>query len=405
MLRCPRVVPALVIPLIAAVALCGSLRAAPTAAFETVEIDNKVTIGYATAIADVNGDGKPDVLLVDKTQLAWYENPTWTKHVILDGMTTPDNVCIAAADLDGDRKAELALGAYWKPSDTIGSGSVHYLAPPEDRRQPWKLVNLEPEPTVHRMRWADIDGDGKAELLMSPLHGRGNQGPNFEGAGARTIAYRMPKDPASDPWVKEVIDDTLHVVHNLWPVQWDRDPAMEVLLASYEGVHLLDRGAAGKWSRTRLCEGNQQTRPSRGSSEVKLGRLPGGGRYIATVEPWHGNQVVVYTEPPAPGLWTRRVLDENLKEGHGVWCADLNGDGGDELVIGWRGATETRKVGVAAYAPVDKIGERWVVQSIDDGGMACEDLTAGDLNGDGRPDIVAAGRGTKNLRIYFNRKP
>ena len=39
---------------------------------------------------------------------------------------------------------------------------------------------------------------------------------------------------------------------------------------------------------------------------------------------------------------------------------------------------------------------------IDDNTMACEDLTIADLNGDGKLDIVAAGRATKNLKIYFN---
>ena len=34
--------------------------------------------------------------------------------------------------------------------------------------------------------------------------------------------------------------------------------------------------------------------------------------------------------------------------------------------------------------------------------MAVEDLTVADLNGDGRMDIIAVGRATKNLRIYWN---
>jgi hypothetical protein len=37
---------------------------------------------------------------------------------------------------------------------------------------------------------------------------------------------------------------------------------------------------------------------------------------------------------------------------------------------------------------------------IDAGGMAAEDLTVADLDADGRPDIVASGRRTANVRIY-----
>jgi hypothetical protein len=35
--------------------------------------------------------------------------------------------------------------------------------------------------------------------------------------------------------------------------------------------------------------------------------------------------------------------------------------------------------------------------------MACEDIQVMDLNGDGKPDIVASGRATKNLKIYWNK--
>jgi hypothetical protein len=39
---------------------------------------------------------------------------------------------------------------------------------------------------------------------------------------------------------------------------------------------------------------------------------------------------------------------------------------------------------------------------VDAGGMATEDLLVGDFDQDGRPDIVAAGRATRNIRIYWN---
>jgi hypothetical protein len=35
--------------------------------------------------------------------------------------------------------------------------------------------------------------------------------------------------------------------------------------------------------------------------------------------------------------------------------------------------------------------------------MACEDLTVADLDADGRPEIIAAGRDSHNLIIYWNK--
>jgi hypothetical protein len=34
--------------------------------------------------------------------------------------------------------------------------------------------------------------------------------------------------------------------------------------------------------------------------------------------------------------------------------------------------------------------------------MACEDLCLADLDGDGKLDIIASGRATKNVKIYYN---
>src|SRR5262245_19962933 len=82
--------------------------------FKTQEIDTGLKIGYAVLVADINGDGKPDIVVVDQHKVVWYENPTWKKRVILDGKTRPDNVCAAAVDIDGDGLPEIVLGSAGK---------------------------------------------------------------------------------------------------------------------------------------------------------------------------------------------------------------------------------------------------------------------------------------------------
>src|SRR5215468_786720 len=157
--------------------------------FRAVEIDSKIEIGYGVTVADVDGDGKPDIVLADKKQFVWYRNPGWEKFVLAENLTKQDNVCIAARDIDGDGKAEIAVGAEWNPGDTVNSGAVFYLVAPKDRTQKWEAVQLPHEPTVHRMRWVQ-DTSGKFDLIVAPLHGRGNK--DGQGAGVRILAYKMP---------------------------------------------------------------------------------------------------------------------------------------------------------------------------------------------------------------------
>lgn len=387
--------------------LCCQMLAAGELRFRTQEIATDLTIGYAVSLCDVNHDGRTDIVVVDKARVIWYENPSWRVRTILQGTTALDNVCLAPHDIDGDGRLDFALGAGWQPANTHSGGTIQWLRRGKTLDEPWewRLIS-EDEPTTHRIRWADVDGDSRLELVVAPLFGRDAKAPQYAEQGVRIFAYRVPADPVRDRWQPLELNQTLHVTHNLWPTDLDRDGRTDILITAFEGVFSLVPTAGGAWNARRIGEGNQQTSPNRGASEVKLGQLANRRDYVATIEPWHGHQVVVYTRPEsdAQELWTRQVLDEDLKWGHAVWCVNLDDDEDQELVIGVRDdKSETVRSGVRIFDPQTE-GNRltWQRQLLDPGGVAVEDLSAADLNGDGRQDIVAVGRKTGNLRIYWN---
>jgi hypothetical protein len=358
--------------------------------FRAEQIATDFGVGYAVTTGDVNGDKRTDVVAISGTDLVWFEAPTWQKKVMLSGATPKDNVCLSLHDIDRDGRLDVAIGATWQPSNTSGGGTLHWVRQGAPGAEPaWELHSISEEPTLHRIRWADVDGDRTPELIVAPLHGRGTKGPDWQGQGARLQVFRAPAKPAAEPWTAEVVDDTLHILHNFLPTNFDLDAQDEILTASREGVNVLDRGTDGKWTRTLIGEGSP--------GEIKMGRVAG-RRMLATVEPWHGTSVVVYGEQP--GMWSRTVIESAITGGHALGWADFDGDGNDDLAVGWRDA----KPGVAIYS-VNRDGTLRSKVMVDEGGMATEDLTVADLNGDTKPDIIASGRATRNVKIYFNETP
>jgi len=162
------------------------------------------------------------------------------------------------------------------------AGIVSLLEHDGDPRGPWKVAEIDRLTTSHRLRWADFYGNGERVLVNARL----------TGAHAEAPEYR---------------DHTPLVFYQ--PGGWKR----QLIGNENEGV-------VHPYLRHRL--GRRRAR---------------GERYIAAIEPWHGHQVAVYR--PKGAAWQRRVIDDSLLDGHTTRTADLNGDGDQELIAGFRGGT------------------------------------------------------------------
>jgi hypothetical protein len=360
------------------------LAAAPAVWVEhTIASDLKG--GYQVVAADLNHDGRPDLIALASgmSELVWYENPGWQRHVLAAGQRRMINCAVVGN--------EIVLASEFSMQAKDSAGVVSVLRPGDDPREPWTVTEIDRLPTSHRLRVADIDGSGRLVVINAPLTGAAAAAPDYR--DQTPLVYYVPGE-----WKRRVIStENSGVVHGIFVTDWDGNGRQSILSASFTGLHLFRYTKDARWTRTEIARGDPAPWPKSGSSDIAVGYLRGANqektRFLATIEPWHGNQVAVYTQRGAQ--WEREVIDATLVDGHTIQTADFNGDGVDEIVAGFRG--QPHSVYLYSY---DAAAKSWTRGDLDKGGMGAAACTVVDLNKDGRPDIACID--STRLKWYEN---
>jgi hypothetical protein len=346
-------------------------------------IDEQLPGAYQVEIADVNGDGSPDIVALGGGTVAWYQNPGWSKHIVSHSGITPGVISTATADIDGDGKAEIAI-AYEFEMNQPRKGQL--LLARQDEGS-WTFEKLGAFPSIHRLRWGDFNGDRKRDLLIAPIFGETATAPKFQEQGADlTVLF------SADPQEKSHVDRKL-VTHAVCVIHAQDNPQNTFLCSSNEGVwrYWFENQ---KWMSRKLFAGASGERPKTGSSEIHQGHFADGRVFYTTIEPWHGTNVVLTAEKTrqSDNFQQPVTLDNSLVDGHALCVADIDGDGTDEIFAGFRGAGTS----VRAYRLDSGVWKTFVIDSR----IAAQDLRSADINGDGLADVVSVGGSTKNVVLY-----
>lgn len=345
--------------------------------------------GYQVVPFDVNQDGKPDLIALASgmTDLVWFENPSWKRHILAKDLKRMINL----AACPGVNEIVVASAFENEPARSVGIVSI--LTPGPDRTQPWTVREIDRLTTSHRLRCADIDGSGKKVIINAPLAGAAAKAPDYR--DHVPLVYYKPGE-----WKRITIGaEQEGVMHGIYIYPWNTggkkpDKRDSILTASFLGLTRYFLTPAGKWEHEKISSGDPAPWPKSGSSDIAVGHVFK-KRILAAIEPWHGNQVAVYMKPKPNQNWVRQVIDDSLQDGHTVQVADLNGDGKDEIIAGFRGP------GRSVYLYYFN-GRSWHRYPLDKGGIAAAACAVVDLNGDGRPDVACIGSATTNLKWYEN---
>jgi hypothetical protein len=344
------------------------------AATRTVQWRNAGGFGANVEAADIDGDGREELVAADAWYIVWaydvdLQLPKWSIPAFLD------IGAIHLVDIDADGVIELLMGdGQW--------GEIHAFNT-VTLAEEWQIPN--PEHGVTDIATGDVDGDGQVELLW--------------GAGATSTGpdhlYVVNWNTGQTEWSNVHLDGPF-----LGPerADLDGDGKLELVAATFSSDSGYDSG--------RILVFDDASRRLRaisppivenlswtGLNDLRLRDVDRDGRFeiLVAADRLYDGVIEIYDFTPANSFslaWTNSTRPYGASF-RSVEAADIDGDGALEIV-GGVGREHTGADGVFVYAyDYATANEEW--HSLQLGGYwdAISGLRVADTDLDGRKDIVA----------------
>lgn len=389
--------PALVLPVLPAVALD---KPSPTpVGWKKTVIDTKFR-SEGVAIADVNKDGKTDIL----TGEWWFEAPDWKPHAIRkapedytrgDQNVYSQSFCCWTEDYNGDGWTDLLVirfpgqPCYWYENPRGGTGF-------------WKEHMVWDNACNETPQYVDLFGKGQRVLVMG-IQPRG-QG---DGNAGQMVWLRPGKDPnqlwevhpisePSNPAAKRIIPGTFKYSHGLGIGDVNSDGRNDVICTDgWWEQPAKDEGKPWKFHPARLGEA---------AADMFAYDMDGDGRSDIISSSAHKFGIWWHQQTGSrdePTFARHDLFRELVSETHAMHCVDMNGDGLKDLVTGKRywshGRAEPGSDWPAMLywfeASRDKAGKvKFTPRIIDiDSGVGTQ-FVVDDFNGDKLLDVVVSNK-------------
>jgi hypothetical protein len=251
---------------------------------------------HGLALADLDGDGRPELVAASgwtdgnfPDSIAWFRipkdpksAPRWERFIVADKDAPGFNHYVSVGDINGDGRPDVASAAKSGPAGNWFA----WWEQPADITKPWKkhLVAANQEGATNPII-ADLNGDGKPDILGSRGHGRG------------VVWFEAPD------WTPHEINTTYVGPHGMAAGDIDGDGDIDFAVCSKDSGILawFENDGKGHFTEHRIHE-DQST------YEVRLVDVNGDGALdilVAGQESrnvvWHENRIRKVVKPMAPG--------------------------------------------------------------------------------------------------------
>lgn len=308
------------------------------------------------------------------------QNTSWQRHVIDSSFSGADGIRLA--DVNNDNLTDIATGweeaGYTKVYLHPGYGLV---------QEKWPSVIVGKTPSVEDAVFADIDDDGAIDVISST-----------EGKNRKVYFNWAPKNSDdyldSAKWTSEVLPASDGLM------QW-----MFAIPSQIDGLNGLDLIVGAKGDNAKIGW-FQAPENSMKLSDWKWHPISSATWIMSLLvkDMDHDGDLDIVTSDRKPGVtngvrwlenpgdiekqsqeWNNHFIGARDLEVMFIDMADLDGDGLEDVI-----ATEFTNQKIIYMRKLDKSGLRWKSYNIDIPAIAgrAKAVKVGDINGDGKPDIV-----------------